>query len=150
MARLLLLNGPNLNLLGQREPDHYGATTLGDIEDNCRQLAIEAGHTLDCFQNNSEGTLIDRIHQASTDGVDFILFNPGGYTHTSVALRDALAAVKIAFIEIHLSNVHAREPFRQHSCFSALATGVISGFGAQGYALALQAVIEQIAGQKQS
>ena len=150
MARLLLLNGPNLNLLGQREPDHYGATTLGDIEDNCRQLAIEAGHTLDCFQNNSEGTLIDRIHQASTDGVDFILFNPGGYTHTSVALRDALAAVKIAFIEIHLSNVHAREPFRQHSYFSALATGVISGFGAQGYALALQAVIEQIAGQKQS
>lgn len=150
MARLLLLNGPNLNLLGQREPDHYGATTLGDIEDNCRQLATEAGHTLDCFQNNSEGTLIDRIHQASTDGVDFILFNPGGYTHTSVALRDALAAVKIAFIEIHLSNVHAREPFRQHSYFSALATGVISGFGAQGYALAMQAVIEQIAGQKQS
>ncbi len=150
MARLLLLNGPNLNLLGQREPNHYGATTLGDIEDNCRQLAIEAGHTLDCFQNNSEGTLIDRIHQASTDGVDFILFNPGGYTHTSVALRDALAAVKIAFIEIHLSNVHAREPFRQHSYFSALATGVISGFGAQGYALAMQAVIEQIAGQKQS
>ena len=150
MARLLLLNGPNLNLLGQREPDHYGATTLGDIEDNCRQLAIEAGHTLDCFQNNSEGTLIDRIHQASADGVDYILFNPGGYTHTSVALRDALAAVKIAFIEIHLSNVHAREPFRQHSYFSALATGVISGFGAQGYALALQAVIEQITEQKQS
>jgi len=150
MARLLLLNGPNLNLLGQREPDHYGATTLGDIEENCRQIATEAGHTLDCFQNNSEGTLIDRIHQASTDGVDFILFNPGGYTHTSVALRDALAAVKIAFIEIHLSNVHAREPFRQHSYFSALATGVISGFGAQGYALALQAVIEQIAEQKQS
>ena len=148
MARLLLLNGPNLNLLGQREPDHYGATTLGDIEANCSQIATQAGHTLDYFQSNSEGALIDRIHTAATDGVDFILFNPGGYTHTSIALRDALAAVKIAFIEIHLSNVHAREPFRQHSYFSALAAGVISGLGAQGYTLAMQAAIEQITGKQ--
>jgi len=144
MARLLLLNGPNLNLLGQREPQHYGATTLSDIEARCSTIADSAGHSLDCFQSNSEGTLIEKIHAASTGNIEFILFNPGGFTHTSVALRDALAAVDIAFIEVHLSNTHAREPFRKHSYFSDLATGVISGLGAIGYELALQAAITRL------
>lgn len=144
MARLLLLNGPNLNLLGEREPDHYGATTLATIEARCAEITMAAGHTLDCFQNNSEGALIDRIHAAKTEDVGFIVFNPGGFTHTSVALRDALAAVGIAFIEVHLSNTHAREEFRKHSYFSDLAIGVISGLGALGYTLATQAAIEQI------
>ena len=144
MARLLLLNGPNLNLLGEREPGHYGVTTLAEIEARCAEIAEAAGHTLDCFQSNSEGALIDRIHAAKAENVGFILFNPGGFTHTSVALRDALAAVDIAFIEVHLSNTHAREAFRKDSYFSDLATGVISGLGATGYALATQAAIEQI------
>ena len=144
MARLLLLNGPNLNLLGEREPGHYGATTLAEIEARCAEIAKAAAHTLDCFQSNSEGALIDRIHAAKAENVGFILFNPGGFTHTSVALRDALAAVDIAFIEVHLSNTHAREAFRKDSYFSDLATGVISGLGAMGYALATQAAIEQI------
>ena len=144
MARLLLLNGPNLNLLGEREPGHYGATTLAEIEARCAEIAKAAAHTLDCFQSNSEGALIDRIHAAKAENVGFILFNPGGFTHTSIALRDALAAVDIAFIEVHLSNTLAREAFRKDSYFSDLATGVISGLGAMGYALATQAAIEQI------
>ncbi len=144
MARLLLLNGPNLNLLGQREPQHYGATTLKAIESRCEELASDAGHSLDCLQSNSETELIEKIHQSAADNVDFILINPGGFTHTSVALRDALAAVNIRFIEVHLSNTHAREPFRQHSYFSDLAVGVISGLGAIGYELALQAGIAEL------
>ncbi|MBL4621690.1 MAG: type II 3-dehydroquinate dehydratase [Immundisolibacteraceae bacterium] len=144
MANLLLLNGPNLNLLGQREPDHYGATSLADIEANCRQLAAKSSHNLICLQSNSEGELIDKIHSALNEKIDFILFNPAGFTHTSVALRDALAAVKIPFIEIHLSNIHGREPFRKHSYFSDLAVGVISGLGATGYELAVQAAIAQL------
>ncbi|MEL0081675.1 MAG: type II 3-dehydroquinate dehydratase [Gammaproteobacteria bacterium] len=148
MARLLLLNGPNLNLLGQREPEHYDATTLSDIESSCQQLATDRGHTLDTFQSNSEGALIDRIHAAGVEDIDFILFNPGGFTHTSVALRDALAAVDIAFIEVHLSNIYARESFRKHSYFSELAVGVISGLGAPGYELALQAAISRLSGQQ--
>ena len=144
MANLLLLNGPNLNLLGQREPNHYGATSLADIESNCLQVATQSGHRLTCLQSNSEGELINKIHSALDEKVDFILFNPAGFTHTSVALRDALAAVKIPFIEIHLSNIHAREPFRKHSYFSDLAAGVISGLGATGYQLAVQAAITQL------
>ena len=144
MARLLLLNGPNLNLLGQREPQHYGATTLADIETRCAGLADNAGHSLDCFQSNSETALIEKIHQAGAENINFILINPGGFTHTSVALRDALAAVEIKFIEVHLSNTHAREPFRQHSYFSDLAIGVICGLGAIGYELALQAAITRL------
>ena len=144
MANLLLLNGPNLNLLGQREPGHYGVTSLADIESNCLQVATQSGHYLTCLQSNSEGELINKIHSAFDEKVDFILFNPAGFTHTSVALRDALAAVKIPFIEIHLSNIHAREPFRKHSYFSDLAAGVISGLGATGYQLAVQAAITQL------
>ena len=144
MANLLLLNGPNLNLLGQREPDHYGATTLAEIESNCRQVATQSGHNLTCLQSNIEGELINRIHAALSDKTNFILFNPAAFTHTSVALRDALAAVQIPFIEVHLSNIHNREPFRQHSYFSDLAAGVISGLGAIGYELAVQAAISQI------
>jgi len=144
VSRLLLLNGPNLNLLGSREPGIYGAQTLGQIE---AELAVEAqrlGHTLDCFQDNQEGVLIDRIHQARRDGVAFILFNPGGYTHTSIALRDALLGVGIPFVEIHLSNVHKRESFRHHSYFSDIAAGVILGLGPLGYHLALQAAHERL------
>ncbi|RLA16876.1 MAG: type II 3-dehydroquinate dehydratase [Gammaproteobacteria bacterium] len=144
MAHLLLLNGPNLNLLGQREPKHYGATTLNTIEESCTKIATNAGHSLDCFQSNSEGALIDKIHTASLEGAAFILFNPGGFTHTSVALRDALAAVEIPFIEVHLSNTHAREPFRKHSYFSDLATGVVIGLGATGYDLAMQAAVARL------
>jgi 3-dehydroquinate dehydratase II len=134
---ILVVNGPNLNLLGSREPEHYGSLTLANIEQELKAQAQGLGVALECFQSNSESELIDRIQRAGAEGVDFILINPAAYTHTSVALRDALAAVGIAFIEIHLSNVHAREPFRKRSYFSDLALGVISGLGAQGYALAL-------------
>ena len=144
MARLLLLNGPNLNLLGQREPHLYGATTLADIEQAAASAATAAGHQLEAFQTNSEAALVDRIQQAAGQ-VDFILLNPGALTHTSVALRDALLAVAIPFIEIHLSNVHAREEFRRHSYVSDVAVGVITGLGALGYQLALQAACEQLA-----
>jgi len=144
MARILLINGPNLNLLGTREPEVYGATTLHDIEQRLLQLAQAAGHQLDCFQSNAEHLLIERIHQARTEDTAFILFNPAAYTHTSVAIRDALAGVAIPFIEIHLSNVHQREPFRHHSYFSDLAIGVICGLGAQGYELALQAAVARL------
>jgi len=134
---VLLLNGPNLNLLGTREPDRYGITTLAEIESRLSQKALARGAQLQSFQGNSESELVERIQRAARDGVDFILINPAAYTHTSVALRDAFAAVGIPFVEIHLSNVHAREPFRRHSYTSELAVGVISGLGAPGYDLAL-------------
>lgn len=139
MASILLLNGPNLNLLGTREPGVYGADTLASITENLRQQAAALGHTLSDFQSNAEYALIDRIHQARDDGTAFIIINPAAFTHTSVALRDALLAVAIPFIEVHLSNVHKREVFRHHSYFSDVAQGVIVGLGAQGYSLALQA-----------
>jgi len=139
MSALLLLNGPNLNLLGIREPEVYGATTLADIETGLTQQAVELGHTLASLQSNAESVLVDRIQQAGADGVDFILINPGAFTHTSVALRDALLGVAIPFIEIHISNIHAREEFRRQSYFSDVARGIIAGLGPQGYGLALTA-----------
>ncbi len=145
MASILVLNGPNLNLLGTREPGHYGRTTLAGIEERLRGLAGELGQIISFQQSNAEHVLIDAIHQAPSQGVAFILFNPAAFTHTSVALRDALAAVAIPFIEVHLSNVHAREPFRRHSYFSDLAAGVISGLGALGYELALRAAADRLA-----
>ena len=138
MARILVLHGPNLNLLGAREPDHYGSESLASIDAALQRRAGEAGHELVCFQSNAEHELVERIHQAGREGVRFIVINPAAFTHTSVALRDALAAVAIPFVEVHLSNVHAREPFRQHSYFSDLAVGVISGLGSEGYLLALE------------
>jgi 3-dehydroquinate dehydratase-2 len=138
MAELLLLNGPNLNLLGRREPHIYGATTLADIEVRATALAAELGHRLSCRQSNAEAELVTWVQQAAGN-TDFIVLNPGGLTHTSVALRDALLAVGLPFIEIHLSNVHAREEFRRHSYFSDVAVGVITGLGAIGYELALRA-----------
>ncbi|MEB0140451.1 MULTISPECIES: type II 3-dehydroquinate dehydratase [unclassified Undibacterium] len=136
-SKLLLLNGPNLNLLGQREPATYGAVTLADIEAAAQAQAAQAGANLVCFQSNHEGALIDRIHAAREQQIDVIIINPGGLTHTSVALRDALAGVAIPFIEVHISNVHARESFRHHSFLSAIAKGVICGFGSDGYRMAL-------------
>ena len=136
--RLLVLHGPNLNLLGTREPKHYGLTTLADINLSLAQRAAATGVDLEAFQSNHEGALIERVHAARDQGVRFIIINPAAYTHTSVALRDALAAVAIPFVEVHISNVHAREPFRQHSYFSDLAVGVISGLGSEGYLLALE------------
>lgn len=138
MARILVLNGPNLNLLGTREPDVYGAATLADIEQALATQATDAGHEIECFQSNSESELVDRV-QAAGARCDFLLINPGAFTHTSVALRDAVLAVGLPFIEIHISNVHAREEFRRHSFFSDVALGTIVGLGAQGYGLALQA-----------
>ena len=139
MAHILLLNGPNLNLLGQREPDHYGSTSLADIEARLDALASADGHRLSCFQSNAEHALIERVQAAPADAVEFILINPAAFTHTSVALRDAMAAVSIRFIEVHLSNVHRREPFRHRSYFSDLAEGVIVGLGPLGYELAYRA-----------
>jgi 3-dehydroquinate dehydratase-2 len=139
MSVFLLINGPNLNLLGSREPEVYGATRLADIEARCVSLAAELGHELSCFQSNAEHELINRVQQAATDGVDFIILNPGGLTHTSIALRDALLAVEIPFIEIHLSNTFSREDFRHNSYFSDIASSCLFGFGAYGYELALQA-----------
>jgi len=141
MFNLLVLHGPNLNLLGEREPKHYGKTTLAGINQQLVELAQTAGHTLLTFQSNAEHELLEQIHAARREQVDFIIINPAAFTHTSVALRDALLAVAIPFIEVHLSNVHAREPFRHHSYFSDLAIGVISGLGAHGYTLALQAAL---------
>lgn len=143
MARILVLNGPNLNLLGSREPGHYGSDTLAAIEQ--RLAALAAGHQIEFLQSNAEDRLIERIHQAGADGVDFILINPAALTHTSVALRDALLGVAIPFIEVHLSNVFAREPFRHRSYLSDVAVGVISGLGAQGYELALAAALRRLA-----
>ena len=143
MARILVLNGPNLNLLGSREPGHYGQDTLDSIESRLTTLA--AGHEMDFFQSNAEFQLLERIHKAGADGVDFILINPAALTHTSVALRDALLGVAIPFIEVHISNVFAREPFRHRSFLSDVAVGVISGLGAQGYELALAAALRRLA-----
>ncbi|KRB83830.1 type II 3-dehydroquinate dehydratase [Duganella sp. Root198D2] len=136
-SKLLLLNGPNLNLLGTREPETYGASTLADVEQAAQAQARTAGAQLACFQSNNEGALIDRIHAARTEGVDFIVINPGGYTHTSVALRDALTGVAIPFIEVHISNIYRREEFRHHSYLSAIAQGTICGLGIEGYRLAI-------------
>ncbi|GGX76076.1 type II 3-dehydroquinate dehydratase [Massilia dura] len=134
---LLLLNGPNLNLLGTREPGIYGATTLAQVEQAARDQATAAGAQLAAFQSNHEGALIDRIHAARDEGVDFIVINPGGYTHTSVALRDALSGVAIPFVEVHISNIYQRESFRHHSYLSAVARGTICGLGTEGYRFAI-------------
>ena len=147
MAKLLVLHGPNLNLLGSREPEVYGRTTLAEIDADLAARALLAGHELEAFQSNSELALIDRVQACATDGTAFVLINPAAFTHTSVALRDALAAVAIPFIEVHLSNVHRREPFRHHSYFSDLAEGVIVGFGAAGYRLALSHAIDRLRAQ---
>lgn len=146
MAKLLALHGPNLNLLGEREPEVYGATTLEEINQGLAAAAEQLGHSLAHFQSNAEHGLIERIHQARQEGVEFIIINPGAFTHTSIALRDALAGVAIPFIEVHLSNVFAREEFRRHSYLSELAVAVISGAGAGGYRLALQVAAEQLGG----
>ena len=144
MATLLVLHGPNLNLLGTREPDVYGADTLASINTRLTELAVAGGHHLQALQSNAEYELIDRIHDAPREGIDFIIFNPAALTHTSVALRDALLAVGIPFIEVHLSNVYQREEFRHHSFFSDIADGLICGLGAMGYELALQAAIKKL------
>lgn len=135
---ILLLNGPNLNLLGTREPEIYGATTLEDVVTKAKNQVLQAGGRFFSFQSNHEGALIDRIHAARNEGVEAIVINPGGLTHTSVALRDALAGVAIPFYEVHISNIHRREPFRHHSYLSAIAKGVICGFGVEGYSMAIE------------
>jgi 3-dehydroquinate dehydratase-2 len=145
MATLLVLHGPNLNLLGTREPGVYGSDTLDSINARLTELALAGGHHLQVLQSNAEYELIGRIHDARREGVDFIIFNPAAFTHTSIALRDALLAVGIPFIEVHLSNVYQREDFRQHSFFSDIAQGVICGLGAVGYELALQAALSKLA-----
>ena len=143
VKKLLLLNGPNLNLLGTREPAIYGSETLADIEHAAMAQAGAAGATLSCFQSNHEGALIDRVHAARAEGVDLIVINPGGLTHTSVALRDALAGVAIPFVEVHISNVHQREAFRHHSFLSAIALGIICGLGTDGYRLAIDFALKR-------
>jgi len=140
--KILVLHGPNLNLLGTREPAIYGYDTLQDINTRLQRTAQEQGAQCDCFQSNHEGALVDRIQQAASQGVGFIIINAGAYTHTSIALRDALVAVAIPFIEVHLSNVYQREAFRHHSCLSGVAQGVIVGLGAQGYQAALQFALQ--------
>ena len=144
MAIILVLHGPNLNLLGSREPEVYGTVTLQDINSALSAIAQAAGHQLMNLQSNAEHELIDRIHDASAEGVKFIIFNPGAFTHTSVALRDALLGVEIPFIEVHLSNVFSREEFRHHSWFSDIAVGTITGLGEEGYRLALQAAMSRL------
>ena len=145
MAKILVLHGPNLNLLGEREPEVYGRTTLAQIDADLAAIAQASGHELVAFQSNAEDKLIECVQHARTDGTAIILINPAGLTHTSIALRDAYAAVAIPFIEVHLSNVHAREAFRRHSYFSDLAIGVVAGFGADSYKFALQAAIARLA-----
>ncbi len=145
MSKILLLNGPNLNLLGTREPQIYGFETLADVEAMVKQLGVSRGAAVDCLQSNHEGALIDRIHAARHDGTGCIVINAGGLTHTSVALRDALAGVAIPFIEVHVSNVHRREAFRHRSLLSEIAAGVIVGFGVAGYAMAVNAAIDRLA-----
>ena len=144
MSDLLLVNGPNLNLLGSREPDVYGADSLEDIEARCTEMATSLGHRLQCFQSNAEHELIDRVQQAARERVAFIILNPGAFTHTSIALRDALLAVQIPFIEIHLSNTFAREEFRHNSYFSDIANSCLFGFGAYGYELAVQGASQYV------
>jgi 3-dehydroquinate dehydratase-2 len=142
--KLLLINGPNLNLLGTREPQVYGSTTLADVEQAAAAQATAAGSALESFQSNHEGALIDRIHQARQEGVDAIIINPGGLTHTSVALRDALAGVDIPFVEVHISNIHKREAFRHHSYLSGIAVGVICGLGVEGYRAAIDFALKKL------
>ena len=144
MASILVLNGPNLNLLGTREPEIYGATTLDEVHQQLVEQAQAAGHHLQYLQSNAEYELIDRIHDAQKEGINFIIINPAAFTHTSVALRDALLGVAIPFIEVHISNVHAREEFRSHSYLSDVAQGVICGMGIQGYDFALQSAISKL------
>jgi 3-dehydroquinate dehydratase-2 len=144
MAQILLLNGPNLNLLGHREPSIYGSLTLAQIESACKTQCQAANVSLDCLQSNAEHELIQAIHQAADQGVQFIVINPAAYTHTSVAIRDALLGVKIPFIEVHLSNVHQRETFRHHSYLSDIAEGVICGLGADGYRFAIDAALGRL------
>ncbi len=144
MSNLLVLHGPNLNLLGTREPELYGTTTLEDIDRSLAARAVARGATVTSFQSNWEGALIDRIHAARQDGTQALIINPGGLTHTSISLRDALAAAALPFIEVHLSNVFSREPFRHHSYLSSIALGVISGLGARGYELALDYLLDRI------
>jgi len=148
MASLLLINGPNLNLLGTREPSVYGETGLAEIEQRLGALATELGHSLTCFQSNAEHEIVDTVQQAATDKVDFVLLNPGAFTHTSIAIRDALLAVSIPFIEVHLSNVFAREDFRHSSYFSDIAAGCIFGLGVYGYEIALQAASRLLSEEK--
>lgn len=138
MSKVLVINGPNLNLLGTREPHIYGATTLADVENGLVAQGKVLGLDVSCFQSNHEGAIVERIHQARDEGVAFVLINPGAYTHTSVAIRDAFAGVALPFVELHISNVHKREPFRHHSYLSDLAEAVMAGFGTAGYGLALQ------------
>lgn len=144
MSKVLVINGPNLNLLGTREPHIYGSTTLADVEAGLRAQAKDLGLEMDCFQSNHEGAIVDRIHQARLDGVRFVLINPGAYTHTSVAIRDAFGGVAIPFVEVHISNVHKREAFRHHSYLSDIAEAVMAGFGTQGYNLALQFIAAKL------
>ena len=143
-ARILVLHGPNLNLLGRREPEIYGHTTLADIHQTMEARAHAVGVQIESFQSNSEGELIDRIQAAAAEGIEYIIINPGAYSHTSIAIPDALRAVAIPYVEVHISNIHAREPFRHHSHFSASATGVICGLGVQGYELALDAALARL------
>jgi len=144
MSKVLVINGPNLNLLGMREPHIYGATTLADVEAGLVAQGKALGVDVSCFQSNHEGAIVERIHQARGEGVAFVLINPGAYTHTSVAIRDALAGVAIPFVELHISNVHKREPFRHHSYLSDLAEAVMAGFGTPGYGLALQYIVSRL------
>lgn len=144
MRRILLVNGPNLNLLGRREPGYYGDVTLPAIEERLGRQAAARGARLETFQSNAEHELVDRVQALAGDPADFVILNPGAFTHTSIALRDALLAVAVPFIEVHLSNVHAREPFRRHSYFSDIAAGSIVGLGAQGYELALAAALDRL------
>jgi 3-dehydroquinate dehydratase-2 len=150
MAKILVLHGPNLNLLGSREPEHYGRVRLEDINKHLEKLAEADNHDLDCRQSNAESELVDWIQQAPDKTVDFIIINPAAFTHTSIAMRDALSAVKIPFIEVHLSNVHAREPFRRQSYFSDLAVGVIAGLGASGYEYAYRAIVSHLETEAES
>lgn len=143
-TNILLLNGPNLNLLGSREPEVYGSATLSDVENEAVRVANTAGAKLSCFQSNHEGALIDRIHAAKAEGIDAIVINPGGLTHTSVALRDALAGVGLPVVEVHISNIHQRETFRHHSYISGIASGVICGLGVDGYRVAVEFVIKKL------
>jgi 3-dehydroquinate dehydratase-2 len=148
MAKILVMNGPNLNLLGTREPEIYGKTTLAEIDARLAQIAQAAGHSLTAFQSNAEHGLVEEVHAAQREGIAFIIINPGAFTHTSIALRDALAAVKIPFIEVHLSNIYARETFRRHSYLTDIARGVISGLGPEGYEFALLSAIRYVEGIK--
>jgi 3-dehydroquinate dehydratase-2 len=149
MPKILILNGPNLNLLGIREPDHYGSASLDDVNRQLGEQAQQAGAQLLTFQSNAEHELIDQIHAAPHESIDFMIFNPAGFTHTSIVLRDALLGVGISFIEVHLSNIHAREDFRKRSYFSDIAVGVISGLGPVGYELALRAALSYLENRDQ-